>query len=255
MSPGHDRPEAVRCHRPVDNSVRPRSLGDNGAINDAHPSPRSPRRLLDPLRFQVRALNDPRHALRVAGISFALLFLLTALLGFVFTLDLPAAARITLALFGGVVVLPLFVVGLTALLNLAPSRVELPADTRPADLRAARRVLRSGTLTGVPAVDRIAAALAAQVRGQRMWPMTLGLCVLAGFNLFLALDRYASLGFWGAASTFFLAVGVFAVVLVTLAVPEEIKSKRRARAVVEAFAAARRAAVSHRGPTKGVSEW
>ncbi|MBQ1082163.1 hypothetical protein [Nocardiopsis sp. B62] len=187
----------------------------------------------------------------MAGISIALLFLLTALLGFVFALDLSAAARITLVLFGGVVGLPLFVVGLTALLNLAPSRVELPADTRPADLRAARRVLRAGTLTGVPAVDRIAAALAAQVRGQRMWPTTLGLCVLAGFNLFLALDRYASLGFWDAASTFFLAVGVFMVALVTLAVPQDLRSKRRARAVVEAFAATGRAAVSHRGPTKG----
>ncbi|WP_049574059.1 hypothetical protein [Nocardiopsis sp. SBT366] len=240
----------------MDNSVRPRSLGDNGAINDAHPSPRSPSRLLDPLiRFQVRALNDPRHAVRVAGISIALLFLLTVLLGFVFALDLSAAARITLVLFGGVVGLPLFVVGLTALLSLAPSRVELPAGTRPADLRAARRVLRAGTLTGVPAVDRIAAALAAQVRGQRMWPTTLGLCVLAGFNLFLALDRYASLGFWGAASTFFLAVGFFVVVLVTLAVPQDLRSKRRARAVVEAFAATGARGGQSSGPHQGVSDW
>ncbi|QVJ01779.1 hypothetical protein KGD82_01665 [Nocardiopsis eucommiae] len=139
------------------------------------------------------------------------------------------------------------------LVNPAPPGVRLPAGTRPADLRAARRALRSGELTGLPEADRVARILAAQVLRQRLWLSVLLLCGFGVLNLFNALNRYTSDGAWSGTSVFFLATGLVFVVIVVVAVPSDLRSRRGARAVAEAYDARARSRSSTSPPR--VSDW
>ncbi|MEU3015800.1 hypothetical protein ABZ635_00195 [Nocardiopsis sp. NPDC007018] len=218
----------------MDNALPTPGGGDNGTIDTTPPAARSPR-LLDPLlRFQVRAQNDPGHARRVAFTGVLSLTLLTVLLGLLFGVADHPAVWAVLALVGVAAGLPLFLMVVTAFVHLMVFRVPLPADTRPADLRAARRVLRSRTLTGVPEVDRVARALAAQVLGQRLWPSALMLAGFSVLNLFNALNRYASDGGWSG-SAVFLVVSVLMALMVAFAVAHDLLAKRRARDLAMAY--------------------
>ncbi len=116
--------------------------------------------------------------------------LLTMVFGFVLgASDFSVRLLIGLAAVGAVLGLPLFAVLVAALVHLSLGRRLVRSS--PADGRAARRVLRSGELTGVPEVDRVARDLAALVLRQRLWPSVLLLCGLGALNLF---SHVANLG-------------------------------------------------------------
>lgn len=161
--------------------------------------------------------------------------------------DFSVRLLIGLAAVGAVLGLPLFTVLVAALVHLSLGRRLVRSS--PADGRAARRVLRSGELTGVPEVDRVARDLAALVLRQRLWPSVLLLCGLGALNLFNALNLYTSDSAWSGMSVFFLATGLLFVVMVAVSVPVDTRGRRRARAVADAYDARARGD-GHRTPSE-----
>lgn len=226
---------------PVDNRMRTTRLGDNGGINAQSSTPRTSRRLSDALiRLQIRFQNDPRHASRVAGAAFGLLLFLALVLGFVLAFDdRPLYLLVTLAFLGAALAAPLFVVTLLAFLNRSVGGRVIPADTDPADVRAARRALRAGELSGRPEVDRIARTLAAQARGQQIPPwLFAALFTLVGLlNLSSASTQYGLHGGWHGMAVFGLVAGVLVLVATPVIVLREVRQRRRTRAFVAAYTA------------------
>jgi hypothetical protein len=213
--------------------------GNNGFIDAPPPTPGTSRRLSDALiRLQIRAQNNPRRAGRVAGVAFALLLFLAMALGSLFAFDdHPLYLVITLALLGAVLGGALLTVMVSALAHRSLGGRLIPAETDPADVRAARRALGSGRLSGTPRVDLIARALAAQALRHRMrpWVAVLLGALPGGSSLLNAWSLYHSHGGWSGMSVTALVLGMVMLVGTAVDVPVARRSTRRTRAFVEAY--------------------
>ncbi|GAA1112075.1 hypothetical protein NE857_32405 [Nocardiopsis exhalans] len=212
-----------------------------GGINTQSSTPGPSHRLADALiRIQIRFQNDPRHAARVAGAAFGLLFLLALVLGFFFSFDdQPPYLLVALAFLGAALGAPLFAVTLLAFLNRSVGGRVIPAETDPADVRAARRALRAGEPSGRPEVDRIARVLASQARRHEMplWMFGALFTLVALSNLVNAGAQYGVHGGWHWTAVFGLVAGVLMLVGVAVGLPLEARRRRRTRAFAAAFTA------------------
>lgn len=192
----------------------------------------------------------------MAGAAFGLLLFLVLALGFVFSFDdQPLYLLIALAFLGAALGMPLFAVTLLAFLNRSVGGRVIPAETDPADVRAARRALRSGELSGRPEVDRIARTLASQARRHEMplWMFAVLFTFIGVMNLFSASIRYGVHGGWHWTAVFGLAAGVLMLAGAAVGLPLEARRRRRTRAFVAACDAAYGPSSRHRdggGPTR-----
>ncbi|WP_017581427.1 hypothetical protein [Nocardiopsis valliformis] len=176
----------------------------------------------------------------MAGAAFGLLLFLAMALGLFLAFDdQPLYLLLVLAFLGAALGAPLFVVTLLALLNNSVGGRVIPAETDPADVRAARRALRSGELSGRPEVDRIARALASQARGQEMplWMYAVLFTLVGVMNLVYAWSRYGDHGGWHWMAVLGLAAGVLMLVGTAVGLPIEARQRRRTRAFAAAYTA------------------
>lgn len=176
----------------------------------------------------------------MAGAAFGLLLFLAMALGLFLAFDdQPPYLLIVLAFLGAALGAPLFAVTLLAFLNRSVGGRVIPAETDPADVRAARRALRSGELSGRAEVDRIARALASQARRQEMplWMYAVLFTLVGALNLVNAWSRYGDHGGWHWMAVFGLAAGVLMLVFTAVGLPLEARRRHRTRAFVAAYTA------------------
>ncbi|WP_017585853.1 hypothetical protein [Nocardiopsis ganjiahuensis] len=235
----------------MDNRFRCAEPGDNGRIDAQSPTPRTSRRLSDRLiRSQIRAQNDPRRTGRVAGAGFGLLLFLAMGLGFLLAAgDRPSYLLLVLAVVGAVLGAAVFAVAVSALAHRSVSGNPLPAHADPSEVRAARRVLRTGELSGRPAVDRIARILAAQALRHAPHPALFG--VLGGlWGLYFCAHGLPGLVYGGGGLVNGLQSVLGVLLLVgAVAVPLTVAAQnRRARAFAGAYDARSRAGGRLRRP-------
>jgi hypothetical protein len=163
--------------------------------------------------------------------------LLGLVLGYLFSFDdQPLYPLIALAVLGAALGAPLFAVALLALLNSSVGGRVIPAGTDPADVRAARRALRAGELSGRPEVDRIARTLASQARSQQVppWLFAVLFTLIGVMNLSSAWSRYGEHGGWHWTAVLSLVLGSLILVGAAVVAPLDARYRRRTRA----FAAA-----------------
>lgn len=175
--------------------------------------------------------------------AFALLLFLAMGFGFLFSFDdHPLYLVITLVFLGAVLGGALFTVAIIALAHRSVGGRLIPAETDPADVRAARRALRTGQLSDRFQVDRITRVLASHALRHevRPWMSALMGTFFGGFNLFNAWAQYVSHDGWHWIAVLCLALGVFMLVVMAVLVPWEARSMRRTRAFAEAYDARRR---------------
>lgn len=178
--------------------------------------------------------------------AFALLLFLAVALGFLFASAAPfspplSPSLFTLALIGLITGLVLFLVAFGAAVQPLTGR-PLPADADPDDVRVARRVLRTGQLSGRFQVDRIARVIAAQAlrREVRPWMAALFGTLIGGNSLLNAFTQYQSHDGWHWKVVFLLVAGACCLVGTAVLIPWEGRVIRRIRAFAEAYDARRR---------------
>lgn len=170
--------------------------------------------------------------------AFGLLLLLAMGLGFLLALeDHPLYLRLTLALLGAILGTALLTVTVSALAHRSVGGRLIPAETDPADVRAARRALGSGRLSGRPQVDRIARVLASQALRHQVKPGVVVLfgAFIGGINLLNAWAQYQSHDGWQWMAVTGLVLGVLMLVVTAVVVPLTSRTMRRTRAFAEAY--------------------
>ena len=215
-------------------------------MSEQTPTPRTGRRSSDALiRFQLRNQNDPRRAGRRFGLLFGLILFGGMTLGLFFggsagadNRSVPLLLVLLVALPGAVLGGVVLAVLMVALGKWTVRSNPLPADADPADVRAARKVVRSGEVSGDPEADRIARILAAQAlvgRFQSPTAILLLFGALGGLSVLQVLVQYTANDGWTWPSVMHAGLAVLACVYIAVFYPLAVRQRGRIRAFAEAY--------------------
>ncbi|GAB3732100.1 hypothetical protein [Nocardiopsis nanhaiensis] len=209
-------------------------------------TPRTGRRFSDALiRLQIRNQNEPRRAGPWLGLFFGLLLFLGMALGLFVGVGAGADDRpfpfpvlLFVALPGAALGGALFAVLMVVMVKRTVRSNPLPAEADPADVRAARKVFRSGEASGDPEVDRIARILAAQaLRGRLQSPKAILYLfgALGGLSVLQVVAQYTANDGWTWLAVMYAGLAVLFCVYTAVFYPLAVRQRRRIRAFAAAY--------------------
>lgn len=215
-------------------------------MSEQAPAPRTGSRFSDALiRLQIRNQNEPRRAGPWLGMLFGLLLFLGMALGLFFGVGagahdrpFPLRSLFLVALPGAVLGGVIFAVLMVLLVRRTVRSNPLPVDADPADVRAARKVFRSGEVSGDPEVDRTARILAAQaLEGRFQSPKAILYLfgALGGLSVLQVVAQYTANDGWTWLAAMHAGLAVLFCVYIAVFYPLAVRQRRRIRAFAAAY--------------------